>query len=683
MLATLCARAVRVPAKGSLRVHAAKGVFRQTPIRRWAATAAAQTAPEEALSQHVEAHQAASETPEFSTLQDVVSPNTLKAIIGKPFELTRMSPVQAAVLPLLPGLAEPHAPGAEHPRDLLVRARTGTGKTLAFLVPAIEARIRAMKAYGEQAVTDAGASADQHTQERAMRHFARSTPGCLVISPTRELATQITNEALRLSSHHRGFEVRLFVGGASRRSQLHDWHNGRLDIVVATPGRIRDIMENEPDISKALKRTNMLILDEADTLLDMGFRDDLDAIVSHLPKSPSRQTFMFSATVSPPIRQIAREYLDAKHSYINCVDDAAPPTHASIPQYHTVVPSEGDFVPHLLRILAHDQLTHGIKSKVLVFAPTTKMTQLFTTIVYSLASTLPAASRRATRLPPRFREASRNPTVLVSSDVSARGVDYPGVTRVIQLGIPITAESYIHRAGRTGRGKDTTSGRVDLVLMPWEAGYVSWKLQDMPLKPVTSNELVRQVQELAQRYDNGELDVKFFHAAQKPYAPVLETMQDEIKELHGRLDEEAIVETLMSLLGYYGPRVADLRVQREVVLEGVKKWATQAMGLPKPPHISASLLGKTGFGGGGGASSQFSRGRSSRSLSNQQPWIGRGNRESRGFDKESRGSDRDSRSYGQPRESRGFDRGSRDFGRDSRRSGGYDKPAPRRSFDDE
>ena len=194
----------------------------------------------------------------FSTLKGAVSENTLKAIVGRPFNLTNMSPVQSAVLPLLPGLSQPYDPEADKPRDLLVRAKTGTGKTLGFLVPAIEARIRALKQHGKDAAVAAGQPDDRHIQERALRRMARTDAGCLVISPTRELATQIANEALRLTQHQPGFEVRLFVGGNSKGLQLRDWHKGRRDIVVGTPGRIRDVIENEPSVAESLAKAPMV-----------------------------------------------------------------------------------------------------------------------------------------------------------------------------------------------------------------------------------------------------------------------------------------------------------------------------------------------------------------------------------------------------------------------------------------
>ena len=192
--------------------------------------------------------------PPFTALKGKICPELTTAITVKPFQLTHMSAVQAQVLPLLPGLAEPY--NAENPsedrRDLLVKAKTGTGKTLGFLVPAIESRLNEIEKHGKQAVLDAGGKSNKVLEARARKLFAHQSAGCLIISPTRELATQIANEALRLTAHLQDFEVRLFVGGVSKRMQMRDWMRGRRDIVVATPGRMRDLLESEPEVAKGI-----------------------------------------------------------------------------------------------------------------------------------------------------------------------------------------------------------------------------------------------------------------------------------------------------------------------------------------------------------------------------------------------------------------------------------------------
>ena len=203
------------------------------------------------------------ELPHFMTMEGSISPLTLKALTQTPMKLTHMSPVQAEVFPLLPKLAEqydPNAPDDGSARDLLVKARTGTGKTLAFLLPAVEARLKAVEAHGKQAVKDAGLTGDKNLEMRAQRAFAQKNLGTLIISPTRELATQIAVEAQRLTSHLEGFQVKLFVGGASKGLQMRDWMKGRRDILVSTPGRLRDFLISEPEVASVLSKTQLVCL---------------------------------------------------------------------------------------------------------------------------------------------------------------------------------------------------------------------------------------------------------------------------------------------------------------------------------------------------------------------------------------------------------------------------------------
>ncbi|KAJ6511917.1 P-loop containing nucleoside triphosphate hydrolase protein [Mycena vitilis] len=607
-------------------------LFRSSTCRRSYAAAAAHVAEPE-LESDVDRKGAS-----FLSLKGKITQQTLDAITVKPFKLTNMSPVQAEVLPLLPALAEPYDPAnTNHVRDLLVRAKTGTGKTLAFLVPAIEARVKAIEAH-------VAANTDTGNIGLARQRFARRTVGTLVISPTRELATQIANEALRLTHNHTDFEVRLLTGGSSKRMQMRDWMKGRKDIVVATPGRLRDLLESEPDVKNAIAETHVLILDEADTLLDMGFREDIEDIKRFLPPVPQRQTLLFSATVSKAIQQIARSTLAPNHKYINCVTDDTSPVHAHVNQYHTILPSASAQLPHLMRLIAHDQLTHPGKSKVVVFLPTTKMTQLSATLVNALAhATLPAGKNtrvyeihskrtqdKRTQVSDAFRNARGGATVLITSDVSARGVDYPGVTRVIQVGIPGGREQYIHRVGRTGRAG--TAGRGDLVLLPWEIGFVTWQLTDVPLKSLAVNELTEQTKELATQHDQ---DPKaFFAAAQSPVrenlfqgsvSPLIEEIERNIGTLLGRLDAEAVRETFMSLLGYYIAKSPELRVQKPVIVQGCQDWTTGACGLAAPPFVSAAFLQKLGLGDG--RTKHF--GRDTHSMpsferTKSAPWMGRG-----------------------------------------------------------
>ncbi|KAK0215598.1 P-loop containing nucleoside triphosphate hydrolase protein [Armillaria fumosa] len=581
----------------------------------------------------------------FSSLKGVLLPETLKAITVKPFKLTNMTAVQEEVLSLLPDLAKPYDPESTSTRDLLVRARTGTGKTLAFLVPIIEARVRAVENAGQKRVLDDGLLSKPHLAAQAAKNWARANVGAVIISPTRELATQIANEALRLSYHHEGFEVRLLVGGMSKRVQLRDWAKGRPDIVVATPGRIRDIVNSEPDIAKALKTTRTLVLDEVDTLLDIGFRDDISAIIRDLPPTPERQTLFLSATLTPAIRQVAREALAKDYKYINCVDDSTP-THLSVPQYATTVPSPSHQLPHIMKLIIHDQLKHPGKSKIVVFLPTTKLTMLFSSMLKTMArAVLPAgkdtwvgeihskfSQEMRTKMSNTFRKTTDKPTILVTSDVSARGVDYPGVTRVIQVGIPHSMEQYIHRVGRTGRAG--MEGRGDLVLLPWEIGFLTWHLTEIPLKSLSITELDSQLAELAEKYDANPIahfsgNKQGATTYRHPMAPVLDEIDRAVNHLrYDRLDPQAVKEAFMSMLGYYFPKYSELRVAKSIVFEGLKEWTTAGCGLEEAPMVSQAFLAEMGVHDN--RTKYFGKGKLATTVrARSTPWSGRGHQRTR------------------------------------------------------
>ena len=195
--------------------------------------------------------------PSFESLRGVIDDNTLKAI-----KHTHMSPVQARIFPLLPDLILPFNPSTpistSQPRDLLVKAKTGTGKTMGFLIPAIEARLKAIEAHIQDTV-DSSSVATPQLRTRAIRNYATERVGTLIVSPTRELATQIAVEATNLTAKHAGFQVRVLLGGESKGRQIRDWEF-RKDIVVCTPGRILDLLESVPQFGEALKFTQMVSL---------------------------------------------------------------------------------------------------------------------------------------------------------------------------------------------------------------------------------------------------------------------------------------------------------------------------------------------------------------------------------------------------------------------------------------
>lgn len=202
-----------------------------------------------------------SDTPTFDSLKGKISDETLRALTSKPFHLKQMTFVQSLVTELLPGLSDPYNASTpanpDIPRDLLVRARTGTGKTLAFLIPAVENRLKTAQQHAQEVVGSSGLSSSGLVP-RAASAFRRTSPGPLILSPTRELAIQIANVALKLTEHHPNFQVRLFVGGASKSAQLSQWKSSHRDIVVATPGRMRDLLENSSHVRESMKSCNFV-----------------------------------------------------------------------------------------------------------------------------------------------------------------------------------------------------------------------------------------------------------------------------------------------------------------------------------------------------------------------------------------------------------------------------------------
>ncbi|PPQ88564.1 LOW QUALITY PROTEIN: hypothetical protein CVT25_009944 [Psilocybe cyanescens] len=614
----------------------------------------------------------------FHTLAEHIHPHTLKAITVRPFKHTHMSPVQAQILPMLPTLSLPHTehPGSGHPRDLLVKAKTGTGKTMAFLVPAIEARIKALGAHSASvAAQRTGVKLSQADQLRAEASFARQNVGCLIISPTRELASQIAVEASNLTVHHPGWQTQILLGGESKSRQLREWR-GRKDIVVATPGRILDLLASEPAVADAISTCNLvisiyphpkihqtntpkkqLILDEADTLLDMGFRDDITRLLTYMPPQPQRQTFLFSATVSRAIQQIAQASLSPTHKFVNCVAHDDSPVHAHIPQYHTVLRSGADVLPHVLRLIANDQLAYPGKlstpahmqrasttsaagkpsaSKIIIFLSTTNMVMLFSALLRKSLALLPTPQSHVAlfeihskrdmkarqRVSQAFRTSAAPSSILVTSDVSARGVDYPGVTRVVQVGCPSGRDVYVHRVGRTGRGA-SKEGRGDLVLMPWEMNFVRSKLADVGLKPVTQEQTAAELHERALAAGGSRFGTARIAELQTSAVEIATAFANGGSAggvRYGdneRLDD--VRTAFSSQVGFFLGKAGEQGLGIHEVVQGLKTQWVEMWGLDRAPYLSRNLeamvsgaaasggsirygrnAGNSSFGGGGG-----------------------------------------------------------------------------------
>jgi len=331
--------------------------------------------------------------------------------------------------PLLRGLAaigfsQPTAiqaqalPVALQGRDIMACAQTGTGKTAAFALPALQRLLIPARVPGRG-------------------------PRVLVLAPTRELATQVESVVQELAKFAR-LKIGLVVGGVSYEPQER-LLRGSVDVLVATPGRLIDHLERKlVDFS----RLELLVLDEADRMLDMGFIEPVKRIAAALPRA--RQTLLFSATFEGPVHSIARQLL---RDPVTLQLATVKQRHAGI--IHRVHPVSGpEHKQALLKLLLSDpSLTQA-----LIFTATKRGAG-------KLAQRLTLAGHPAAALHGNMRQSARNRTVhllregkvklLVATDVAARGIDVDGISHVINYELPMVAEDYIHRTGRTGRNGAT------------------------------------------------------------------------------------------------------------------------------------------------------------------------------------------------------------------------------------
>ncbi|PWA67962.1 DNA/RNA helicase, DEAD/DEAH box type, N-terminal [Artemisia annua] len=379
-----------------------------------------------------------------------VSPLTIKALTLAGY--VQMTKVQdATITTCLEG------------KDALVKAKTGTGKSAAFLLPAIETVLKAS----------------------ASNAAKRISPICvLILCPTRELASQIAAEANVLLKYHEGIGVQTLVGGTRFKVDQQRLETELCQIIVATPGRLLDHIENKSGFSARLMKLKMLILDEADHLLDLGFRKDMEKIVDCLPRQ--RQSLLFTSTLPKEVRRVSQLVLKREHAYINTVG-LGPETHDKVNQSLLIAPHEQHFqiVHHLLK----DHIAQVPDYKVILFCTTAMMTSLMYSLfremrmnVREIHSRKPPLYR--TRVSEEFKEAKK--LILVTSDVSARGMNYPDVSLVIQVGVPTDREQYINRLGRTGR--EGKGGEGILLLAPWEE-YFLQEIKDLPIHKLSSPHL--------------------------------------------------------------------------------------------------------------------------------------------------------------------------------------------------
>ncbi|KAF3807120.1 ATP-dependent RNA helicase cyt-19 [Colletotrichum gloeosporioides] len=610
-------KSIAQPSQIALRAPASLNAFRLY------SSEAAAAAPEQSADAP---QQKSGSISRFEDLRTLGVHDNLVNSITKGLKYDTMTDVQSKTIePALKGM------------DMVAQAKTGTGKTLAFLVPILQRMI----------------SADPSLATRRARFSADASDiRGIIISPTRELAEQIAVEAEKLCQGT-GLVVQRAVGGTQKRQMLMETRRRGCHLLVGTPGRLNDLLS---DRSSGIRAPNLaaIVLDEADRMLDVGFERELQDIVSQLPdaKETQRQTLLFSATIPSNVINLARQWVRPDNfDFIQTVSKDDVLTHEKVKQHVVNCRGWGNVLPSLYELM-HTELEKRAKNpdllpfKALVFLPTTGFVELASEVDRSMKQmrsqydrvwswrihsklTQPARTKAADQ----FRAATSG--ILFSSDVTARGLDFPNVTHVIQVGAPSDREQYIHRLGRTGRAKKEGEGW--LILPESDIRKARTELAGLPIEPSA-------LESAKVDFTRGETSSEITKAVTKAASEV---------------PEMVLEKAYLSLWGQFDTRTAQAKADE------LKEWWVDGMQKDNVPFMSRQALEKRGIRNIQGMNTTSPR---RPSYEDDQP---------RGYGRDSgRGWGSDS--------GRGFGRDSgRGFGRDSGRGVGRDsgRRAPRDGFE--
>ena len=476
-----------------------------------------------------------------SRFADLQISSESKRALSQVFKYEYMTTVQAETLPII------LSNGGN--RDCLAKAKTGTGKTLAFMIPTIEQIINKKSSNNTDNVN------------------------CLVISPTRELAQQISTETEKLLTFHNNNNLKkvvTMVGGTNKNKDVKALR-GKTPFVVATPGRLLDHLQNS-NLAQRMSNLDVLIFDEADQLLDMGFRPDIERILRLLqPSKNTRQTLLFSATIPNQVNDIANIALRPNWAFVDTVGEESEQTHQHV-QQQLMISSQQDIVRNLFSIL--DRETTSGPYKIIVFFTTARLVGFMSELFNSVSSqigykVLEIHSRKTQKAREKASEAFRKSTnaVMFTSDVTARGMDYPDVTFVLQVGLTDRSQ-YIHRLGRTARaGKD---GKGGLLLADYEEHHMTKReLKDMPLVPMSVPDSQRANSAATQAIQNVARSKDLTTSGEQAYR---------------------------AWLGYYNGALKKLRWDKKQLVQQANMWASE-VGLREQPSLQRKTVGKMGLKG--------------------------------------------------------------------------------------
>ncbi|CEJ59342.1 Putative ATP-dependent RNA helicase pitchoune [Penicillium brasilianum] len=473
----------------------------------------------------------------YSSMAGKLDSRLLKALDVMGFSF--MTPVQQRVLTELPTWRT----------DCLVQAKTGTGKTLAFLLPALHCLLEARAAP------------------------PRGQVAILIITPTRELAQQIAKSCDQLTSQlAQPLECHIAVGGTARASAHSRFMKGAPSVLVATPGRLKDYLSDEYTAEK-LANIQTLVLDEADTMLESGFLADVKQILRLIPSKKQKgwQGMCFSATIPPKVKDVVNVVLNPGYASISTIQENETPTHERVPQYHVIIPSVAETFTALTSLLSIESKQC---SKIIVFGVTANMVALMAKVfaqgltplkVFEIHSRLNQGAR--TRTTAQFKEASAG--ILFASDVIGRGMDFPNVDLVIQVGLPSNGEQYVHRVGRTARaGND---GRAIILLTPAESFFMKVN-RHLPIQPHPETNAV----------------LEGATACTEAVTQAMYKIEEEIKQ-----------RAYSSYIGFFAGSglLKQVRLDKTGLVQLANELAIKGMACPEPPPMDKKVVGKMGLKG--------------------------------------------------------------------------------------
>ncbi|XP_067945643.1 uncharacterized protein [Watersipora subatra] len=371
----------------------------------------------------------------------ILSDDTFEALLGhindlslrgiKDMGFTNMTQIQArAIPPLLQG------------HDVLAAAKTGSGKTLGFLIPAVELIYK-------------------------LKFMPRNGTGVIIISPTRELSMQtfgVVKELLKYHSHTYG----LIMGGTNKSDEAKKLAKG-VNVLVCTPGRLLDHLQNTKEFM--FKNLQCLVIDEADRILDIGFEEEMRQIVRLLPKT--RQTMLFSATQTKKTEDLARISLKKRPIYIDVEEFEQHSTVSGLQQGYVITPSDKRF------LLLFTFLKRNRKKKVMVFCSSCMEVKFLHELLNYIdipVQCIHGKQKQTKRTQTFYKFCSAKESILICTDVAARGLDIPAVDWIVQYDPPDDPKEYIHRVGRTARGEGGV-GNALLIIQPEELGFIRYLKQ--------------------------------------------------------------------------------------------------------------------------------------------------------------------------------------------------------------